>query len=270
MEGLTRIPEVGHVVVVDNESDGTLRALLASSDPERVTVLESVENRGFGGGVNLGMAHPGVWSADVVLMINNDASIERADLCALIEELEVAPDVAMVAPLVLNPDGSLQDGGGRLVPALGLTRVSRRPLAEPDFLSWACVLLRGEAMREVGVLDDSYFMYWEDVDYALRTRRAGWKIRVTEKAAARHERSVSKARAGDLLKLYHSWGLARTARKYRGQWLIGLVLWGLGSMLAQAASLRLGRLRCHVTGLRRGWSAASPAYAVVPTRSRIG
>ena len=131
--------------------------------------------------------------------------------------------------------------------------VSLGPEPPPDQIEWAsfaCILLRGEMVRAIGPMDEGYFLYFEDVEYCLRARRAGWRIRQVPAARAVHFRggsgpvkSLSKERAR-LPRYYYS---SRTRFLYQAHGLGGLIsanlLWYLGRFIKHLTRLTGQRIK---------------------------
>jgi N-acetylglucosaminyl-diphospho-decaprenol L-rhamnosyltransferase len=181
------------VVVVDHGStDGSLE-LIRERFPQ-VRVLEQ-ENRGFGAGMNAGMRVAG---GRYFLLLNADAwvlrdAVER--LCAFADE---HPEAAVVGPRLLNPDGSLQPSvrgfptlwrlateyfflrklapRSRVFNAFYGAGFDHRSEREAEWLGAACLLVRREAADEVGLFDEDYFLFSEEVDWCWRFRKQGWKV----------------------------------------------------------------------------------------------
>ncbi|WP_425840212.1 glycosyltransferase [Microbacterium sp. PA5] len=254
VEALLAVPTIDLVVVVDNEADGTLRALLAERD--RVSLIELEENRGFSGGVNAGLALAA--EADSVLVINNDATIDAASVDALERALAADRSAGVVSPRILNPDGSVQSMGGRVSRLSGVARQNTTLGERIDYLSWACVLVRSEVFSRVGILDERFFMYWEDTEFSHRVRAAGYGLSIVEDAHVHHELSASGSSAGRLLATYYAWSLLAYGDK----------LGGLAKIRSRVgfAALFLKRLAARdLTGARaiaraRGLQGAEPAW----------
>jgi GT2 family glycosyltransferase len=131
-----------------------------------------------------------------VLLLNPDTVVQPGALEALVGFLEAHPDVGAVGPRLLNPDRSLQENAfafptllmsffdffpppGRLYYSRWNGRFPAARVDEPfpiDHPLGACLLLRGEALQEVGLLDEGYFMYVEEVDLCYRLKQAGWEV----------------------------------------------------------------------------------------------
>ena len=191
-------------VVVDNgSSDDSERAVL---DFASVRLLRNEENVGFGRGINQAIA---ACTADRVLIMNPDCHLCSGALTRLTAILDADQQCAVVAPRILNPDGTPQGNArgdpdmltglfGRTgalrqtLPGLGvaqrnvITATANDESITVDWVSGACMLVRREAFAAVGGFDERYFMYWEDADLCRRLRLRGHTIRYAPAASARH------------------------------------------------------------------------------------
>lgn len=219
-------------IVVDNASaDGSADAVRAAF-PE-VTLIRNAGNVGFGAACNQALR---VARAPRVLLLNPDARLLPGALAALLGRLEAERDLGAIAPLTRNPDGTPQVSFG---PALGLVsewrqrrlvdgvrRRDPRALAaagalvrrerSPDWLSAACLLLRTQALREVGGFDEDYFLYEEDADLGLRLRRAGWRLLHFPGAEATHVLGGSTGQAPARTRLHYQRSHLVYYRKHLG------------------------------------------------------
>lgn len=205
-----RIDEPFRVHVVDNAStDGTV-ALLRRHYPQ-VHLVQSERNLGFAGGNNLALEQ---LDGEYVALLNQDAVPDPGWLAALTQALDTDPGVAAVTgkirladpvqPPLLNSAGGWVDRLGH-----GLDRGFGRPddgrYDQPEEVFYApatACLLRADAVREVGLLDASFFLYYEDVDLCWRLRLAGWRIGYAPAATALHAHSAS-AVSGSSLHVFH-------------------------------------------------------------------
>jgi GT2 family glycosyltransferase len=206
------------LIVVDNGSAADDAALVADALAARpwATLVSAGENLGFAGGSNLGIALALERGAEYVMLLNNDATLEPGACEALVAHLDASPRTGLASPLVLDASGErIWAAGGvrarrEVVCALGLTG---RPVSDAParpFEAWAligCALVaRREVLERVGLLDETYFAYVEDVDFSRRARDAGWALDVVPSARVRHR--VSAATGGGYTPL-RSYLLAR-------------------------------------------------------------
>ena len=190
-------------VVVDNGStDGTV-AFVRERFPD-ATVLEQ-ENRGLAAGWNAGVA---ATSGRYVLLLNSDAWLDPGALDALVAYADAHPDVAVAGPRLRNPDGTLQRSvrGFPTLWRLATEYFFLRKLAprsrllnafygggfahdrehDADFVMGAVWLVRRAAIDEVGPADEQFFLFSEEVDWAYRLRKAGWRSAFFPGAGATH------------------------------------------------------------------------------------
>lgn len=183
------------VVVVDNAStDGSfdsVREQLPSAH-----FIRNSENVGFARGANVGLRYALDQGADFVWLLNPDASVSKDALGRLITLFRKHPLVGMASPVVYEPKKAYQRrrrvwfGGGRInwfrLRAEHTHMRSHTHPFETGFLSGCALLLRAESLRKVGLFDERFFLYYEDVDLSLRMKRAGYKIVVSPHVSAVH------------------------------------------------------------------------------------
>jgi hypothetical protein len=218
------------VVVVDHGStDGTLE--LVRTRYPNVRIVEQ-ENKGMGGGNNAGMR---VAAGRYFFLLNSDAWVVGDGLDALIAYADAHPEAAVVGPRLRNTDGSLQRSvrgeptlwrlateylfirklaprSSRLNPLYvgGFDHESER---EADWLFGPALLVRRAAVDEVGLFDEDFFMFSEEVDWMTRFRRAGWKVLFYPGAEVVH---VGGATHGGRLYVENLRGHLRYAAKHHG------------------------------------------------------
>lgn len=261
---LVASPSVEHVFVVDNESSGELRTALTHAkllDVGVSSLVEVPENRGFAGGVNIALRVSLEQGYEAILVINNDAVVTEASISILASALEQKPRTGLVGPRIVHADGSEESAGGHLVPAVGITRHRTLARTAPDFITWACVLVRASALRDIGLLDEQFFMYWEDVDFSLRLRAGNWDFEICEKATATHEISTNRKSYPVAIKAYHTWSAVLFAKKHRGLWALGSPVWLLVSAATNVLRRRPGALRGLRLGVALARENAGPAFA---------
>jgi GT2 family glycosyltransferase len=197
LETLTGADALAGVVVVDNGSADASVEKTRAAYPN-VTVIEAGTNLGFAAGNNLGIRHALESGADYIWLLNNDANPFPDALEQMLIVAESDPGIGAVGSVLWNADqlNVVQSwGGGRVNLLIGYNSVARNPQADEwfDYMCAASLLVRRKAFIDVGLLDEGYFLYWEDVDFGLRLRRAGWKLGVAPKAIVPHRGNASTA-----------------------------------------------------------------------------
>jgi N-acetylglucosaminyl-diphospho-decaprenol L-rhamnosyltransferase len=196
------------VIVVDNASPDDALATIADLD---VTVIRAGRNGGFSFGCNLGIA---AGDAPYVLLLNPDARLEDGALDTLRAVLDAHPAAGLVAPQILEDDGSRAPSLRRfprlrcsLAQALFLHRLvpgwdellhDPADYAEPTEAEWAsgaCMLVRRAVLDQIGGMDERFFLYCEDTDLCRRIWDAGATVRYAPGAVARHVGGVSGDRS---------------------------------------------------------------------------
>jgi GT2 family glycosyltransferase len=184
------------ILVLDNASrDGSVQAV-RSAFPE-VDVLELPRNLGYAGNNNLGLQAALGRGAAWVLVLNEDVVLAPDCLARLIEVAEADPTIGIAGPMVYHHEAPtvIQSAGGRLD---RLWRSSHRGLNETDtgqygdvqpvdWISGCALLVRREVIEQVGGLDERFFYYWEETEWCLRARRAGWRIVFVPQAGIWHK-----------------------------------------------------------------------------------
>lgn len=171
------------IILVDNGSDDGSREKLQAAYPG-LTMLVSEQNLGFAGGNNIGLREILEEDIPYTLLLNNDTELSQPDfLESILNEIESDEDICAVGPKVLRPDGSPDQVilpypflGNTLLNTLGLYRQKLDRRQAVDSLIGCCVLVRMEAVRRVGLLDENYFMYVEETEWFYRMRKAGWQV----------------------------------------------------------------------------------------------
>jgi N-acetylglucosaminyl-diphospho-decaprenol L-rhamnosyltransferase len=201
------------VFVVDNGSTDGSPAMVAAEFPH-VLLTPLDRNLGFSAANNVALRR---CRSAQVLLLNPDATLAPEALARLHDALEAWPDAAAVGPRILNPDGTPQSCGYVFPTLLAEIRQSKRvdrllallagparatsgeapaETAEVDWCDGACMLLRREALETVGLLDEQYFLYTEELDWCFAARRAGWRVAVVPDAVVWHHRGQSSTNTG--------------------------------------------------------------------------
>ena len=199
------------IVVVDNQSDDGTADAVAAQWPDQ-PLIRLPENIGFAAANNIGIraTHGGL-----VLLLNSDTVVEDGSLEALCATLEATPEAAVAGPCLVDGAGRQELSYGPMISPLAEPRqkvraklLARGPapvrarieaaMRTRQFVDWvsgACLLVRRAAAEQVGLLDERYFMYCEDVDFCAALRRAGHRILYAPEIEVRHLRGRSRASA---------------------------------------------------------------------------
>ncbi len=187
---------IAEIVVVDQEGTAGTPAPIESAYPS-VRVIRPTVNGGYGAGMNAGVAATDP-SSDAVLLVTHDCLVGAGCVERLADLLWSADDIGAAGPVLCwrSRPGAVFSGGGR-IDADGLPSHRwaddrlvthlRRPTADPEWLDGACILVRSAAFDRIGGFDPAYFLYFEDADFGLRLRRAGWRVAVAPGALAWQE-----------------------------------------------------------------------------------
>jgi GT2 family glycosyltransferase len=243
--------------VVDNNSPDGSADMVAAEFPG-VRLIANKDNPGFARANNQALR---LSAGRHVLLLNPDTEAEPGSLTTLVRYLDDHPDAGAVGPKLLNTDGSLQHSG-RLFPTAwsefvfhsGLANLNRAKFEreliygrdnfdvewEVDSVTGACILARRAVMEQVGMLDEDFFMFYEEIEWCWRIRQAGWKIVYAPQARVVHHwmgsvRQQSRAMTARLFKsqfLYF---------RKTGSWLDRPIIFGVMLMgLAKNELLYLG------------------------------
>ncbi len=201
------------IFVVDNASPDGSAAMVAAEFPEARLIANS-DNTGFAAACNQALRGA---RGQYFALVNPDARVAPGALGKLVRFLSGRPQAGAAGPCLLNPDGSLQPNGGPFPSLWGtflrVVRVSaiarrwydrRFRWGRGDFdraarvqqLSGACLMLRRAALEGVGLLDEQFFLYFEEVDWLLRARQAGWEAWYVPSARVTHRWAASTSQTG--------------------------------------------------------------------------
>jgi GT2 family glycosyltransferase len=188
------------IVVLDNASEDGSAAAVRERFPD-VRVLAQEFRAGFGANHNTVLR---ATTGRYVYVLNEDTTAENWDFDRLVAYLDAHPRAAVLGPKLVYPDGRRQDSAWRfptpLVSALGLVTLGRLGVKQSngdsprvvDWVTGAALVLRRAALDEVGLFDEGFFLYSEEVDLQFRLRRAGWEVHyVPEVTVVHHESQFS-------------------------------------------------------------------------------
>jgi GT2 family glycosyltransferase len=183
-------------IVVDNGSDPSYKSALRAVFPTSI-IIERSSNGGTTAAFNAGIRYALNEGAEAILLITQDIRLPAPSLEAMIKILQLRPEIGIVGPLLLCADGkTVEEYGGKIDPkTLAVTKLYAGHSLDDsfpdelivDFIAGGVNLTRREVFEQIGLQDESLFMYGDEVDFDIRARKAGWKLLVTRKAIAFHE-----------------------------------------------------------------------------------
>lgn len=251
------------VVVVDNgskdESEASIgKAILQNKWDNWCELVASKENRGFSAGNNIGIRSI---EADYYLLLNNDTIVRRNALTEMLAAFQEDKAIGLVGPQLEWPDEKIQvstfhyhtilselirgaDTGliTQLFPSFNVPIHTVLSNTKIEWVSFACVMIKAEVIRNVGLLDEGFFLYFEDTEYCHRALSAGWKIKYAPKARVIHLKGGSaelktSQRLRKKLPAYYYESRARYFKLYyRNIAILGLTLanasWSAGKIIS--------------------------------------
>lgn len=183
------------VVVVDNHSSIDPTAVLHKDFPE-ITVLRLSENGGFARGMNVGMRYALENAYDFVWLINQDAEIEKETLTQLLEVAMEDNRYGLLSPGIMNQNGAPWFFGGKIsyrkMKTLHLTKLRTERFFESEYLTGCALLLSRQLVEQIGFLNEQYFLYYEDAEYSMKAKRAGFLPIVVPGARVKHSETSER------------------------------------------------------------------------------
>ncbi|MBC8262573.1 MAG: glycosyltransferase family 2 protein, partial [Anaerolineales bacterium] len=224
------------VIVVDNASSDGSVAMIEEQFPQ-VQLIANSENVGFTVGNNQGIAAS---RGRYILLLNPDTEIVGDALATMVAYMDKHPQVGALGPQLLNPDGSIQSSRRRFptlataflestilqqwFPHNHATRryyITDRPddeVQEVDWVTGACLLVRRETIEEVGLLDEGFFMYSEELDWCRRMKAQRWKVVYLPTAKVIHHGGQSSEQVKSFQHIQFQRSKIRYFRKHHGSW----------------------------------------------------
>lgn len=190
------------IIVVDNDSKDSSRDVLKQQKEllgEKLHVIYNRKNSGFAGGVNIGIKYSLENGFDGVALFNSDATADKDWLANLAKVLDEQSEVGIATGLLLHQGGGTIDSTGEFYSKWGLAfprfrgkPSSQKPASGLVFgATGGASLYRAEMLRQIGLFDENFFAYFEDVDISFRAQLSGWKVYYTSEAIAYHEQGGS-------------------------------------------------------------------------------
>jgi len=275
------VPSIEIIAVDNGSADGSV-AMVQAEFPQ-VHVIVNAENRGFPAANNQGLA---IARGRYILLLNPDTEIVGDTLAAMLAFADAHPDVGLVGPQLLYPDGSVQSSRRRfptlatgffestwLQPCAPHRLLERYEfLDQPDdvaqdvdWLYGAALMARREAIEQVGPMDEGFFMYSEELDWCRRFRETGWRVVYLPAAQIVHHEGKSSEQVVAARHVHFQTSKVRYFRKYHGSFAAAVLrmfllsnyacqlgLEGAKWLVAHRRPLRAQRIAAYLQVLRSG------------------
>lgn len=210
------------IIVVENGSNDGSREKLR--ELKNIKLIESTKNLGYSGGNNLGIVYALKANADFILILNNDVFIDKDAISHLIKATDkadiISPKIYFAKGFEFHKTRYKKDELGKVIwyaggqidwkniigSHIGVDEVdngqydSKRGI---DFATGACILVKREVFEKIGLFDEKYFLYLEDMDFCVRAKRAGFKIIYEPSAILWHKNAASAGGSGSKLQDYY-------------------------------------------------------------------
>lgn len=276
-------PDALETIVVDNASADGSGNMVRANFPQ-VKVLENRENVGFTAGNNQAIIRS---QGRYVMLLNPDTEVLGDALTTLMDFMDAHPAVGIVAPKLLNSDGTAQSSRRRF-PTLATAFLESTALQqswpdnrvlrayymqdqnedeahEVDWSVGACLMVRREVIEQVGLLDEGFFMYSEEMDWCYRIKQAGWRIVYLPAAEVMHHGGQSSKQVIAAQHIHFQRSKIRFFRKHHGavqaaliriflllNYLYQLVVESLKWLVGHKRAMRAERIRTYYQVLRSG------------------
>ena len=269
------------IFVVDNASDDGSLEVIAKNFPH-VHLIANTSNRGFAKANNQALVHT---QGKYLLLINPDTLVQENTVRALVTFFETHEDAGMAGCKILNPDGTLQLACRRSFPTpwiaftktfglsalfpqsklfaqYNLTYLDPEGTYEVDAISGSFMMVRREVYEKIGGLDETFFMYGEDLDWSYRIQRSGWKVYYVPSTSIIHYKGESTKRSDiDELKVFYQAMRLFVRKHHTGSPMFGWFIY---------AGIFMRKFIADVARLSRPLSIAVLDMAIVTSTLLIG
>jgi GT2 family glycosyltransferase len=187
------------IVVVDNGSEDNSAPAISKKFPF-ITVLETGQNLGYASGNNVGIEWALKQKSDLILLLNNDTIVDRHFIASLLKAAQDSPNTGIFGayPLRYNEPEKLDHLGGKWnsqtasFDLVGLGASDGFQTTVPlDYVCGCSILVRREVFESVGLLESTFFLFWEEADFCMRAKKAGFAIEICYGAKLLHKVSAS-------------------------------------------------------------------------------
>ena len=191
-------------LIIVNNSNITLTP--KNFNKKEIKIINNGRNLGFAGGVNVGITFSLKEKANYIVLLNNDTQISKPFIEGLINVFKKHSDLGIVGPSICFQRNNLTiyDLGGKINWLIGRTThdevgtIDDNREREVDYVTGAAMIIKREVFEKIGLFDDSFFLYYEDVDFCIRAHKKGYKIMVNPKVIITHALSKTVGKVSPL------------------------------------------------------------------------
>jgi GT2 family glycosyltransferase len=242
------------VLAVDNGSSDDSVDRIRAAHPS-ITLLETGANLGFAGGNNVGVRHALAQGADYLWLLNNDTEPAPDALSALVAKVLTNPRIGAAASICYYADSpnTVQIwAGGRVNLWIGYSPYTTEP-HDDDWFHWlngTSLLIASRALENAGLLDERFFLYWEDTELCLRLRKHGWCLAAAPDSRVLHKVSASTGGNKVILDRHATASGLRTLRLYSSMPHVAMFLFVAIRFARRIAKFEFSQCLSVVEGIR--------------------
>jgi len=171
-------PNFEIVIIDNNSSDGSLE--MAKTNFSKAIFIKNEANLGFAAGNNVGIKFALERAADFVLILNNDVEVEKNFLTQLMDNMAENQKIGIASPVIFDAQTKeIWFSGGRIdwwrVKTIHEKKIQTEKIFSSQIITGCAMLVRAAVFQKIGLLDESFFLYWEDADFSLRAKKAGFQ-----------------------------------------------------------------------------------------------
>lgn len=192
------LPKNTQIIIVDNSKTTESKKILSKTFP-KIKLIKTPKNKGFAYGNNFGIRFALKHQASHVMIINPDVTVPKNFLKPLLKVFKTHPGGGLVAPVHRHKQNkkTFFGLGGKVnwqttkCEHVNTKQLKKESSKQYEFVSFACVLIKRKVFKKIGLLNELYFMYLEDVDYCLTANQAGFKCFIEPSVRVKHNTSSS-------------------------------------------------------------------------------
>jgi GT2 family glycosyltransferase len=255
------------IIIVKNGSKSQLSLTALQGFAERVSmIINSTENVGYARGNNLGIRKALTYNANYILLLNDDTIVSPNFLDILVEEGEKSSNIGMLGPTIYYAgetnriwfSGAYFNRQTCMILTPGSNQFDKGRNGKPfdsDYITGCAVLVKRQVIEKIGMLDKRFFLYWEDVDWGLRAKKAGFANWVIPNAHIWHKVSVSTGGMESPLRAYHKTRSHLAMAKLHAPWALNRLHWGFSRdvawLLFKSTDLeRVKKARAYISAIK--------------------